>query len=72
MLDDADSLDAEVAKLAHTLAASNPHAMRELKQVFWAGTENWEPLLAERAAMSGEMVLSDFTKRAIAAFRSRP
>ncbi len=71
VLDDVDTLDAEVATLARTLAASNPHAMRELKRVFWAGTEEWEPLLAERAAMSGEMVLSDFTRRAIAAFRAR-
>jgi methylglutaconyl-CoA hydratase len=65
------SLDEAVDSLARTLAASNPEAMAELKRVFWAGTEAWEPLLAERAAMSGRMVRSDFTRDAIAAFRRR-
>lgn len=68
---DANALDSAVDTLATTLAASNPDAMRELKRVFWAGTEAWEPLLAERAALSGRMVLSDFTRDAIARFRSR-
>jgi len=69
--DDVAGLDSAVDGLAATLAASNPDAMAELKRVFWAGTEGWESLLADRAAMSGRMVLSDFTKRAIAAFRAR-
>ncbi len=69
--DDIAGLDSAVDGLAATLAASNPDAMAELKRVFWAGTEGWESLLADRAAMSGRMVLSDFTKRAIAAFRAR-
>jgi methylglutaconyl-CoA hydratase len=66
-----EALDAAVDALATTLAGCNPEAMAELKRVFWDGTEAWEPLLAERAAMSGRMVLSDFTSRALAAFRAR-
>lgn len=66
-----EALDAAVQSLATTLAASNPEAMAELKRVFWDGTAAWEPLLAERAAMSGRMVRSDFTTRALAAFRAR-
>lgn len=66
-----EALDEAVSGLATTLAASNPEAMAELKRVFWDGTDAWEPLLAERAAMSGRMVLSDFTARALAAFRAR-
>lgn len=71
VVESAAELDSTVDTLARTLAASNPDAMRELKRVFWSGTEAWEPLLAERAAMSGTMVLSDFTRHAIAAFRAR-
>jgi methylglutaconyl-CoA hydratase len=71
LCDDVPSLDQSVEALATTLAASNPDAMTELKRVFWAGTDGWETLLAERAAMSGRMVLSDFTRRAIASFRAR-
>ena len=65
---DLTELDAAVNKLAKRLARSNPEAMAALKATFWVGTENWERLLEERAEMSGKLVLSDFTKRAIAAF----
>ncbi|MBI3567354.1 MAG: enoyl-CoA hydratase/isomerase family protein [Gemmatimonadetes bacterium] len=68
---DADALDARVATLAGTLAKSNPEAMRLMKQVFWAGTEPWDALLAERARMSGMLVLSPFTRDAIARFNQR-
>ncbi|HUG27648.1 MAG TPA: enoyl-CoA hydratase/isomerase family protein [Gemmatimonadales bacterium] len=64
---DAAALDASVAALCGRLSASNPDAMARLKRVFWEGTEHWPVLLAERAAASGTLVLSDFAKRAIAA-----
>lgn len=60
-------VDAEVAKLA----ACNPEAMALLKQAFWAGTDHWDELLAERAAMSGTLVLSEFTRNAITSFKTR-
>lgn len=71
IVDSPASLDAEVGALARTLAAANPEATRLLKQVFWQGTGDWEALLDERAAMSGRLVLSEHTRNAIAAFRSR-
>lgn len=64
-------LDAHVQRLAGTLARSNPEAMARMKSVFWQGTEGWDTLLEERAAMSGQLVLSDFSRRAIDAFRSK-
>lgn len=63
--DDAASLDTAVDTLARTLAASNPEAMATLKRVLWQGTEHWDQLLEERAAMSGTLVLSEFTRAAI-------
>ena len=70
---DADiaSMDAAINALAGTLAASNPDAMSGLKRVFWAGTEEWDTLLSERARTSGNLVLSDFTKQASAKFKAR-
>jgi methylglutaconyl-CoA hydratase len=65
------ALDAAVDAHAKRLAASNPDAMAEMKRVFWRGTEGWEALMAERAAMSGRMVLSDFTRAALEKFRAR-
>ncbi|MCF6128536.1 enoyl-CoA hydratase/isomerase family protein [Flavobacterium sp. AS60] len=56
-------------KLAKKLASYNPEALSELKKIFWQGTENWDELLYERAAISGKLVLSDFTKEALSQFK---
>ncbi len=71
VFDTAKQMDAYIAHLAEKLAASNPEAMRLLKKVFWEGTENWDTLLEERAAMSGRLVLSDFTVKAIEQFKQK-
>ena len=71
LFSDIASMDAAINALAGTLAASNPDAMTAMKRVFWAGTEQWETLLAERARMSGSLVLSEFTRAAIAKFKGR-
>jgi methylglutaconyl-CoA hydratase len=47
------------------LANYNPKALDEIKKVFWEGTGHWDKLLKERAAISGKLVLSDFTKNAL-------
>lgn len=64
-------MDEAIEVLSNKLSTSNPEAMRLLKQIFWEGTENWDTLLGERAAMSGKLVLSDFTKNAINAFKKK-
>lgn len=69
--DSVEEMDEGIEVLVTKLSKSNPEAMRLLKQVFWKGTENWDELLKERAAMSGELVLSDFTKNAINKFKNK-
>ena len=69
--DSATEMDEAIDVLANKLANSNPEAMRLLKDVFWQGTENWDELLAKRAAMSGKLVLSDFTINAINNFKKK-
>lgn len=64
-------MDESVSRLAHTLAHSNPQAMADLKKVLWKGTEHWDQLLIERAAISGKLVLSVFTKNAIQKFKAK-
>lgn len=66
-----DEMDEEIDALALRLSKSNPEAMAMLKQIFWSGTENWDQLLADRAAMSGKLVLSDFTVNAINQFKKK-
>jgi methylglutaconyl-CoA hydratase len=70
LCEDAAGLDGAVAAHAVRLAASNPEAMREMKRIFWRGTEEWAETMGERAAMSGRMVLSEFTREALARFRA--
>jgi methylglutaconyl-CoA hydratase len=69
--DTVEAMDEAVAKLANRLAASSPDAMKDLKRIFWQGTDNWDTLLTERAAISGKLVLSEFTRNAIQSFKSK-
>jgi enoyl-CoA hydratase/carnithine racemase len=71
VFDTTEQLDEYLAYSAQKLVNSNPEAMRQLKRVCWRGTEHWGELLDERAAISGKLVLSDFTKNAIAAFKKK-
>jgi methylglutaconyl-CoA hydratase len=64
-----EKLDEYLKNFTEILIKSNPEAMRELKRIFWQGTEGWDKLLSDRAAISGRLVLSDFTKKAIANFK---
>lgn len=66
-----ESLDESVRRLADILAHNSPQAMAEMKKIFWKGTEHWDKLLPERAAISGRLVLSEFTKNAIAKFKAK-
>jgi methylglutaconyl-CoA hydratase len=71
-------LDAYLISFLEKIKTYNPEAMREMKRIFWQNppnggqdTERWDELLSERAAISGRLVLSDFTKNAIAAFKQK-
>lgn len=66
-----EEMDESVQKLANTLVLSNPEAMHEIKKICWRGTENWDQLLSDRAAISGRLVLSSFTKNAIEKFKTK-
>ena len=66
-----ENMDEAVYRLANTLAHANPEAMAEMKKIFWKGTEHWDILLKERAAISGKLVLSEFTRSSIAKFKAK-
>ncbi|MCG8329525.1 MAG: enoyl-CoA hydratase/isomerase family protein [Chitinophagales bacterium] len=71
VFDSVEQVDEYIVHLTEKLAASNPEAMRMLKTVFWEEASNWDELLEERAAMSGRLVLSDFTVNAIEKFKQK-
>lgn len=71
LFDSVEEMDKEIDALIERLKGFNPEAMAKLKKVFWQGTEQWDELLAERAQLSGKLVLSDFTRDAINAFKKK-
>lgn len=71
VFDTPEQMDSEIERLIAQLLKSNPEAMRELKEIFWQGTEHWDQLLLDRASISGRLVLSDFTRNAISAFKAK-
>ncbi|MEE2930957.1 MAG: enoyl-CoA hydratase/isomerase family protein [Bacteroidota bacterium] len=71
IFENVEDMDQEINKLAETLSKSNPEAMQELKKVIWNKTQDWDTLLMERAITSGKLVLSEFTKNAIARFKNK-
>ncbi len=67
---DIPSLDEALNGLTARLASYHPNALQSLKHILWEGTENWDELLHERAAISGALVLSEFTQQALHVFLS--
>jgi methylglutaconyl-CoA hydratase len=65
---DIASMDIALDALAQKLASYHPEALKGLKEILWEGTSDWDELLAHRAAISGELVLSDFTQQALQGF----
>ncbi len=66
-----EEMDESISRLAHTLGHSSPEAMTAMKKIFWKGAEHWDHLLIERAAISGKLVLSEYTRHAIDKFKKK-
>ena len=66
-----EQTDAYIAHLAGTLSGYSPEAMLEIKRMLWRGCEHWDDLLAERAAVSGRLVLTEPARKAIDSFKNR-
>ena len=71
VLDSTETLDEAVKELSDKLCGYNPEAVKHMKQMFWLGTEDWDELLKQRAKISGELVLSKFTKEKLARFKDK-
>lgn len=66
-----EGMNESIDRLATQLAGSSPEAMREIKKIFWKGTEDWDDLLSKRAEISGRLVLSQHTSEAIQKFKAK-
>ena len=67
--DTVEELDIAVLELAKSICTYSPMAVQEMKKILWKGTEDWDMLLAERAVISGRLVLSEFTKETLKKFK---
>jgi methylglutaconyl-CoA hydratase len=66
-----EGMDESIRRLAENLVHSSPEAMAQMKEAFWKGTEHWDRLLLEKAAISGRLVLSAFSRNAIQKFKKK-
>lgn len=67
--DNIPEMDEALKLLAIKLSKSNPDALKALKKTFWEGTDHWDELLSKRAEISGKLVLSEFTQKALKNFK---
>lgn len=71
VFDNAREMDEAIEELAIQLSKSNPASLAALKSVFWEGTDHWNKLLSDRAALSGKLILSPYSKEAINRFKNK-
>ena len=69
LFNDTETMDTELLNFAERLCSYNLEALSQMRKVLWEGTEHWDTLLNERAAISGKLVLSKFTSNALTAFK---
>jgi len=71
VLKNTEMLDDALGEFTQRLASYNPEALYQMKKALWQNTDHWDTLLTERAAISGNLVLSDFTKAALEQFKKK-
>ncbi len=69
VFDSIKELDRELEIFTEKLSSYNPQGLYEMKKLLWKNTDHWSSLLPERAAISGELVLSESTKLALKKFK---
>ncbi|MBG9375777.1 enoyl-CoA hydratase/isomerase family protein [Panacibacter sp. DH6] len=68
---DVSGMDDSIARLSSSLSHYSTEAIKELKKILWRGTEHWDDLLKERAAISGKLILSEYAKEFIRKFKNK-
>lgn len=71
VFENSDEMDIELDNFTSKLVGYNPEALSEIKKMNWEGTKHWDSLLQERAAITGKLVLSDFTKQKLLKFKKK-
>jgi methylglutaconyl-CoA hydratase len=61
-------LDESLQRLVNHLSHSSLPAIKEIKKMLWHDTAHWDQLLAERAKISGSLVITPMAQKAISMF----
>jgi methylglutaconyl-CoA hydratase len=69
VFDSMKDLDNDLEFFTEKLSSYNPEALEDWKKVLWKDTSHWDTLLLERAAITGKLVLSEFTRNALSKFK---
>jgi methylglutaconyl-CoA hydratase len=67
--EDITSMDNRIEKFTSDLLSFHTDAIQNLKKIFWQDTNHWDTLLPERAAISGKLILKDFSQSLIHKFK---
>ena len=71
LCDSLDDLDQTINELSLQLSQANMETTRELKNIFWEGTEHWEQLLHERAEIVSKLALNPQVKKNIQRIKNK-
>lgn len=66
-----NDVKARGAEIVDQYVKYSPEAMSEMKSMFWKGADGIEADMIKRAEQSGTLVLSDFTRETLKAFKSK-
>ena len=61
-------LDESLERLVNKLSHSSLQAIKEIKKILWHDTSHWDQLLADRAKISGSLVITPMAQKAISLF----
>jgi methylglutaconyl-CoA hydratase len=61
-------LDESLQRLVNHLSHSSLQAIKEIKKILWHDTAHWDQLLADRAKISGSLVITPMAQKAISLF----
>lgn len=68
---DVGGLKNRVWDFARQLSTYSPEVMYEMKKMFWEGTDHWDGLLKERAAISAGLILNPSAKAVLRKFKEK-
>jgi methylglutaconyl-CoA hydratase len=69
--DSTEQMDTYIDDFVTKLLSYSPEALSAIKSITWDGTDHWDELLEERAEISGNLILSDYAKKAISRFKAK-